>query len=69
MSQMAQRLLMLMRWKDFALDTASSIDDMDYQVLDCIPLKGTLEDVWAIDVNKHWRITFEFTGGDVYIST
>ncbi|MEE9397997.1 MAG: type II toxin-antitoxin system RelE/ParE family toxin [Methylococcales bacterium] len=26
-----------------------------------------MEGIWAIDVNKNWRITFEFLDGDAYI--
>ncbi len=50
-----------------ALDTASCIDDMDLPGFRLHPLKGALEGVWAIDVNKNWRITFEFKNGDAYI--
>ncbi|MCB9435006.1 MAG: type II toxin-antitoxin system RelE/ParE family toxin [Ardenticatenaceae bacterium] len=27
------------------------------------PLKGDKQGLWAIDVNKNWRITFEFIDG------
>ncbi len=30
-------------------------------------LKGNKAGVWAVDVNKNWRITFEFKKGDAYI--
>ena len=29
--------------------------------------QGILQGLWAIDVSKNWRITFEFRDGDVYI--
>jgi proteic killer suppression protein len=50
-----------------ALDTALCIDDMDLPGFRLHPLKGALEGVWAIDVNKNWRITFEFKNRDAYI--
>ena len=50
-----------------ALDTASYIDDIDLPGFRQHSLKGTLEDIWAIDVNKNWRITFEFIDGDAYL--
>jgi len=50
-----------------ALDTASCSDDMDLPGFRLHPLKGVLEGVWAIDVNKNWRITFEFMNGDAYL--
>ena len=30
-------------------------------------LKGDRKGLWAIDVNKNWRIVFEFKDGNVYI--
>ncbi|HIJ23555.1 MAG: Killer protein [Gammaproteobacteria bacterium] len=50
-----------------ALDTAICIDDMDLPGFRLHPLKGNREGRWSIDVNKNWRITFEFTDGDAYI--
>lgn len=50
-----------------ALDTATVIDDMDLPGFRLHPLKGTMKGLWSIDVNKNWRITFEFKAGDVYI--
>lgn len=50
-----------------ALDTASCIDDMDFPGFRLLSLKGVLEGVWAIDVNKNWRITFEFMNGYAYL--
>ena len=26
-----------------------------------------MQDHWAIDISKNWRITFKFIDGDVYI--
>jgi toxin HigB-1 len=31
------------------------------------PLKGEQKDRWSIWVSGNWRLTFEFTNGDVYI--
>lgn len=42
-----------------ALDTAKTIDDMDLPGFWLHPLKGDKQGIWAIDVNKNWRITFE----------
>ena len=50
-----------------ALDTATSIEDVNLPGFHLHPLKGNKEDLWAIDVNKNWRITFEFREGDAYI--
>ena len=30
-------------------------------------LKGGLKGIWSITVNANWRITFEFSDGNVYI--
>jgi proteic killer suppression protein len=50
-----------------ALNTAIYIDDMDLPGFRLHPLKGKKDGFWAIDVNKNWRITFEFIDGDAYI--
>lgn len=42
-----------------ALDTAVVIEDMD--------LPGYQLGLWAVTVNKNWRVTFSFKNGDVYI--
>jgi proteic killer suppression protein len=50
-----------------ALDTANVLQDIDLPGFRLHQLKGNLKGIWAIDVNKNWRITFEFRDGDVYI--
>jgi proteic killer suppression protein len=50
-----------------ALDTATTIDDMDVPGFRLHPLKGEKRGLWAIDVSKNWRITFEFNDGDAYV--
>lgn len=50
-----------------ALNTAICIDDMDLPGFRLHPLKGKMDGFWSIDVNKNWRITFEFIDGDAYI--
>lgn len=55
------------RMRLVALDTAFRIDDMDLPGFRLRPLKGTNPKIWAIDVSKNWRITFEFKDGDAHI--
>ena len=50
-----------------ALDTATQIEDMDLPGFRLHPLTGDKQGLWAIDVSKNWRITFEFQHGDAYI--
>lgn len=50
-----------------ALDTATSIDDMDIPGFRLHALKGKGEGRWSIRVNANWRITFEFREGNAYI--
>jgi proteic killer suppression protein len=50
-----------------AIDTATSIEDINLPGFRLHSLKGNKESLWAIDVNKNWRITFEFREGDAYI--
>ena len=50
-----------------ALDTATTIDDLDIPGYRLHPLKGDREGIWSITVSGNWRVTFEFTDGNVYI--
>ena len=48
-----------------ALDTAIVLVDVDLPGFRLHPLKGKMQGLWAIDVSKNWRITFDFQDGDV----
>jgi len=50
-----------------ALDTALTIEDMDIPGYKLHQLRGRAKNRWAISVNGNWRLTFEFTDGDVHI--
>ncbi len=50
-----------------ALDTALYIEDMDLPGFRLHPLKGDKKDLWAIDVNRNWRIVFKFADGNAYV--
>ena len=50
-----------------ALDTATTIEDMDLPGFRLHPLMGDKQGVWAVDVSKNWRITFEFIDGDTHV--
>lgn len=50
-----------------ALDTATSVDDMDIPGFRLHPLKGKDKGRWSIRVNGNWRMTFEFQDGNAYI--
>jgi len=56
-----------LRMRLTALDTAICIEDMDLPGFRLHPLKGEREGLWAIDVNKNWRIVFSFEGGNVFV--
>ena len=49
-----------------ALCTATCIEDMDLPGFRLHRLKGDREGLWAIDVNKNWRIVFSFEGSNVF---
>lgn len=55
------------RFRLAALDTATSINDMDLPGFRLHPLKGERKELWAIDVSKNWRITFELVEGNAYL--
>jgi len=50
-----------------ALDTAKTIDDMDIPGYRLHSLTGSRKGTWSITVNANWRLTFEFSEGNVYI--
>jgi len=50
-----------------ALDTATCIEDMDLPGFRLHSLKGNRKGLWAIDVNKNWRVVFKFQDGNAYI--
>ena len=56
-----------LRMRLTALDTAIVIQDIDLPGFRLHQLKGKKQGLWAIDVSKNWRITFEFQNGDVFI--
>lgn len=46
------------------LDTAKTPDDMGLPGWKLHPLVGNLKNHWAVWVDKNWRMTFTFDGGD-----
>ncbi len=50
-----------------ALDTARYLEDLDIPGYRLHQLKGGLKGLWSITVNANWRITFEFSDGDVFV--
>ena len=50
-----------------ALDTALTIDDLDIPGYRLHPLRGNRQGIWSITVSGNWRVTFEFSDGNVYI--
>ena len=50
-----------------ALDSAQVIDDLDIPGYRLHQLKGNRKGIWSITVSGNWRVTFEFTEGNVYI--
>ncbi len=50
-----------------ALHTAFSVEDMNIPGWRLHRLSGDRKGLWAIDVNKNWRMVFEFIDGHAYI--
>jgi proteic killer suppression protein len=50
-----------------ALDTSTSIEDMNIPGFKLHPLNGTEKNRWAIWVNGNWRVTFEFQDGHAFV--
>jgi toxin HigB-1 len=50
-----------------ALNTATTITDMDIPGYKLHKLKGSRKAIWSISVSGNWRITFNFEDGNAYI--
>lgn len=50
-----------------ALDTATTIDDMDIPGFKLHRLKSSGKGRWSIWVNGNWRVTFEFRDGHAHV--
>ena len=50
-----------------ALDTAQTIKDMNIPGYRLHQLTDSIKGIWSITVNANWRLTFEFTEGNVHI--
>jgi toxin HigB-1 len=50
-----------------ALDTATSVEDMDIPGFRLHPLKGKARGRWSIWISGNWRMTFEFRDGNAYV--
>ena len=50
-----------------ALETATTINDMDIPGFELHRLKGVRRGGWSIWVNGNWRITFDFEDGNAYV--
>lgn len=50
-----------------ALDSALNIEDLDIPGYRLHQLKGDRKGIWSISVSGNWRMTFEFSDGNVYI--
>jgi proteic killer suppression protein len=50
-----------------ALDTATTIKDMDIPGFRLHRLKGDRKGAWSIWVSGNWRVTFDFEDGNAYI--
>ena len=50
-----------------ALDTASTVQDLDIAGYRLHPLKGKLKGRWSISISGNWLLTLEFRDGDVYV--
>jgi len=57
-----------LRMRLIALDTATCIEDMNIPGWRLHSLKDDRRGLWAIDVNRNWRIVFEFKDGNAYIA-
>ena len=50
-----------------ALDTATTIEDIDIPGFKLHPMRGSDKDRWSVWVNGNWRITFEFHDSHAFL--
>jgi toxin HigB-1 len=55
-----------LRFQLAALETATTIEDMDIPGFRLHPLKGQRTGTWAIKVSGNWRLTFQIDGGHIH---
>lgn len=48
------------------IDAATTLEDIALPHFDFHELKGDRAGTWAVKVNKNWRLTFTFAGGDAH---
>jgi proteic killer suppression protein len=46
------------------IDAANTLADIALPHFDLHELEGERVGIWAVKVNKNWRVTFTFAGGD-----
>lgn len=56
-----------LRLRLIALDTATCIEDMNTPGWRLHSLKGDRYGLWAITVDKNWRLVFKFEDGHAYL--
>ena len=56
-----------LRMQLVALDTATTIEDMEIPGFKLHSLKGPDNDRWSVWVNGNWRVTFVFHDGHAFI--
>ncbi len=56
-----------LRFQLAALESAQVVDDLDLPGYRLHPLKGNREGIWSITVSANWRLTFQFSDGNVHI--
>jgi proteic killer suppression protein len=50
-----------------ALDTATTINDMDIPGFNLHSLKGSRQNIWSITISGNWRLTFKFEDGNAHL--
>lgn len=50
------------------LNVANVLEDVDKPGLYLHALKGDRRGSWAVKVSGNWRVTFQFTNGDVFLT-
>ena len=48
------------------LDSAITIDDMNFPGSNLHQLKGNRQQQWSVKISGNWRVTFVFSSGDIF---
>jgi proteic killer suppression protein len=65
-SKLTQSHLKRLRFVLAKLNTAATIEDMNFHGSGLHPLKGDKKNFWSVRIDGGWRLIFQFEDGDAF---